>query len=192
MKRRYSILLASLALSGSAALAQEGAIEFDLGGNFFSGSVVTDLGEGTAGAANAGADILAIEWSGLSLITFNNIGIPNYGSEAMIGITAVNSQGDAETYFVFPFPNANYQGTPSAPITQAGPERLDISSLGLTLDVNGSIDALLRSAFDDQSGSPAGEWQGGTVRVIYEAIPAPGALALIGLAGLLTRGRRRR
>ena len=184
-----SIFCATL---GGTALAKQDAIEFDLGGNFFNGSVATDLGTFSAGAQHAGADILAIEWTDLSLITFNNVGLPYYGSEAMIGLTARDDAGDEASFLFFPFPNANYQGTPEAPITESGTQSLDVTAFGLNLDANGAIDAMLMAAWDDQTGQDAGFWQSGRVRVIFQQIPAPGALGLLGLAASYSGRRRRR
>jgi len=190
-------IAATIGLSTSA-LADLAQIELDLADVFYWGSSVDafDSDNSSEGAENAGAKIISIEWTGLSLETYDNVGLPNYGSEAMLGLEATNESGDAEQIWFFPFPNANYQGTVDNPIEQPEGEvfSFDLSSFNLELDVNGSIAALVTNAWNDGATAPSGKWLSGTVIVNYESteIPAPGVLALLGMAGLAGTSRRRR
>ncbi|MBG79700.1 MAG: PEP-CTERM sorting domain-containing protein [Phycisphaerales bacterium] len=187
------ILMAMIAVvcSGSTAALADGSIEFDLGGPFF-GSEITVLGEFSAGAENAGAEITGIEWSDLSLVTYDNVGVPYYGSEALIGISAVDADGADSAFWYFPFPDANYQGTEDNPIVQDETQSFNLEGYGLHLDASGGIAALLTASWDDTSGLPAGEWTSGTIKIFFNKIPAPGSLVLLGIAGLTGLGRRRR
>ncbi len=195
--RKILTIAATVGLS-TTAMAELAQIELDLADVFYWGSSVDafDTENSSAGAENAGAKIISIEWTGLALETYDNVGLPNFGSEAMLGLEATNESGDSEQIWFFPFPNANYQGTVDNPIEQPDGEvfSFDLTSFDLELDVNGSIAALVTSAWDDGYYSPAGKWISGTVTVNYEsvAIPAPGVLALLGMAGLAGSSRRRR
>jgi hypothetical protein len=187
------ILMAMIAItaSGTTAALADGSIEFDLGGPFF-GDQITVLGEFSAGAENAGAEITGIEWSDLSLVTYDNVGVPYYGSEALIGIGATDADGGDSTFWYFPFPDANYQGTEDNPIVQDQTQSLNLEAYGLHLDATGGIAALLTASWDDSSGQAAGEWTSGTIKVFFNKVPAPGSLVLLGIAGLAGIGRRRR
>ena len=193
--RKILTIAATVGLS-TTAMAELAQIELDLADVFYWGSSVDafDTENSSAGAENAGAKIISIEWTGLALETYDNVGLPNFGSEAMLGLEATNESGDSEQIWFFPFPNANYQGTVDNPIEQPDGEvfSFDLTSFDLELDVNGSIAALVTSAWDDGYYSPAGKWISGTVTVNYEsvAIPAPGVLALLGMAGPGSSRRR--
>ena len=164
---------------------------------FYWGGAIDEFHLGDAGAEYGNAKIISIEWTGLTLETYNNVGVPNYGSEAMLGLETTNANGDKEELWFFPFPDANYQGTPDNPIEQPEGETysFDLQDYNLELDALGQIRGLVTSAWYDgaspDDGYYAGKWSGGTVTVNYEKIPAPGVLALLGIAGL-ARGRRRR
>ena len=194
--KKTLIIALALGLS-SSAMAELAKIELDLADVFYWGDSVDafDTENNTAGSDNAGAKIISIEWTGLSLETYDNIGLPNYGSEAMLGLEAQNAEGEAEQLWFFPFPNANYQGTVDNPIEQPSGEvfSFDLSDYNLQLDTNGSIAALVTNAWHDGSTNPAGKWMSGTVTINYESvsIPAPGMLALLGIAGLFGASRRR-
>ena len=195
--RKMLIITATIGLS-SGAMAKSGQIELDLADVHYWGNAVDpfDTDNSSAGAEHAGSKIISIEWVGLSLETYNNIGVPNYGSEAMIGLEADNALGESEQLWFYPFPNANYQGTDENPIAQAPGEgfSFNLSAFDLQLDINGSIAALVTNSWDDGATGPSGKWLSGTVIVNYEAsdIPAPGVLALLGVAGFARRSRRRR
>ena len=70
---------------------------------------------------------------------------------------------------------------------------VDLIGLGLDFTVGG--DGVLRmeffEGFDDISNSIDGFWDAGILTVQYEAIPAPGSLALLAGAGFIAARRRR-
>ena len=192
MSPKNWLTVAAIIGCGSTAAMADGSIEIDLGGNLFSGYEISSIGDYYAGEAHAGAKIISIDWSGLELVTFNNVGVPYYGSEALIGIEGEDEFGSDSTFWFFPLPDANYQGTPDNPIVQDDPMSMNVESFGLHLDPMGGIGALLTAAWNDGSGLDAGQWINGVVTIHYEKIPAPGALALLALAGVAgSRGRRR-
>ncbi len=188
-----------IAITGcSSAVIADGRIEMPLADIFYWGGAIEEFHLGEGGDTNAGAKIISIEWTGLSLETYDNVGVPNYGSEAMVGFEATNADGDQETVWFFPFPEANYQGTADNPIAQPEGETylFDLTDYDLQLDALGQIRGLVTAAWWDgaeaEDGYFAGMWTGGTVTINFTKIPAPGALALLGLAGLAGRRSRRR
>ncbi len=189
--------LIAITSCSSVAMA-EGKIEMPLADIFYWGGAIDEFYAGGGGDPAAGSQIISIEWTGLSLETYDNVGVPNYGSEAMVGIEATNADGDLETIWFFPFPEANYQGTAANPIAQPDGETFsfDLTDYNLELDALGQLRGLVTAAWwdgaDAGEGYFAGMWTGGTVTINYNKIPAPGALALLGLAGLAGSGRRRR
>jgi len=70
-----------------------------------------------------------------------------------------------------------------------------VDLVGLALDFNVDANGLLRleyyEAFDDFSNDWDGIWEGGTLTIQYEAVPAPGAAALFAAGGLVALRRRR-
>ena len=191
MAPKILMALITVISSGTTVALAEGSIEFDLGGPFF-GDQITVLGEFSAGEENAGAEITGIEWSDLSLVTYDNVGVPYYGSEALVGFQASDAEGEDSSFWFFPFPDANYQGTEDNPIVQDETQSLNLESYGLHLDATGGIAALLTASWNDTSGEIAGQWNSGTIRIFFNKVPAPGCLVLLGIAGFTGLGRRRR
>lgn len=176
---------AVLGLSGLASAGGSGAYEeaiFDLTGVTYAGGgpvVVAELDIGPAQVAE-------LRWDNVVLETFNNTGIPNWGSEAFFGFQAVTEAADPETVMVQPFPDANAGGT-------FGPTNgsLDVELDNLFSSPEGRVHLVTASSWVDGSGLPAGEYTGGSLTIVYLPLPGPGSIALLGLAGLASRRRRR-
>lgn len=70
-----------------------------------------------------------------------------------------------------------------------------VDLVGLGLDFNLDGDGLMRSeffeSFNDAPGLIDGLWKGGFLRIEYTVVPAPSAMALLGMGGLLAARRRR-
>jgi hypothetical protein len=70
-----------------------------------------------------------------------------------------------------------------------------VDLIGLGLDFNLGADGILGldffENFDDFSDTAEGLWKQGALTIQYEVIPAPSALALMGLGGLVATRRRR-
>ncbi len=144
-------------------------------------AVLADLGIGPA-------KIIELRWNDIIIETYNNVGIPNWAAEAWMGVRAVDANGLPVDHMVQPFPN-NYDDGIVGPTSGT----LDVSVLDLVTNDDGLIRLLLASGWNDGSGEPAGSFLSGQLIVRYEQlVPAPGALALIGLTCLSPRRRRRR
>jgi hypothetical protein len=70
-----------------------------------------------------------------------------------------------------------------------------VDLIGLGLDFNLGADGILGldffESFDDFGNSAEGLWKQGALTIQYEVIPAPGAIAVLGLGGLVAARRRR-
>ena len=70
-----------------------------------------------------------------------------------------------------------------------------VDLVGLALDFNVGGDGNLRmeyfEGYDDYANAIDGYWLNGTLTIAYEAVPAPGAMALFGAAGFVAARRRR-
>lgn len=135
---------------------------------------------------SANARLVELKWENVVLETFDNVGVPNWGSEAVLGVSGVNTAGETHSELFLPFPNANSGGI-FGPVDGS----LDLLFADMFSDQSGHIMISAGSTWDDNTGLPAGEYLDGQLVLIYAPIPAPGAIALLGLAGLATRRRRR-
>ena len=70
-----------------------------------------------------------------------------------------------------------------------------VDLVGLGIDFNLDADGLLHTEyfenFDDFTNSQEGLWKGGFMTIEYTVVPAPSAMALLGLGGLVATRRRR-
>ncbi len=132
---------------------------------------------------DAGVQILRFRWDDVVLQTFDNTGIPNWGSEAYLGLTAYTEEGDPSIFMAQPFPDAFGGGTfgPSS-----GAIELELENV--FADPDGLVPLMVASAWLDGTGLPAGEYLSGTIAIEYTFIPAPATLAL----ALMSIGHRRR
>jgi hypothetical protein len=110
---------------------------------------------------------------------------PSWLSE--IAVAFENSSG--AQLFLAPGDGDNFGGTD----TYSSGGIVDL--IGLGLDFNLGADGILGlefyETFDDYANRAEGLWKQGAITIQYEVIPAPGALALMGLSGLVATRRRR-
>lgn len=177
--------IAAISVAGIASAGGTGTYEeviFDLTGLSYSGGapvIAADLEIGPAQVAE-------IRWENVILETFNNTGIPNWASEAFFGFQAVTDAAEPEIVMVQPFPDGNSGGT-------FGPTNgsLNVELSNLFSSPEGRIYLLTASTWVDGSAMPAGQYTQGSLVIVFLPLPAPGALALLGLAGLAGKRRRR-
>jgi hypothetical protein len=176
---------AVLGLGGLAAAGGTGAYEeaiFDLTGVAYMGGAPVITAELEIGPAQ----VVELRWDNVVLETFDNTGIPNWGSEAFFGFQAVTDAAESEIVMVQPFPDANSGGT-FGPVSGS----LDVELDNLFSSPEGRVYVLTASSWADGSGLPAGQYQSGSMTIVYMPIPAPAGIAVLGLAGLAGRRRRR-
>ena len=175
-----AISVVGIASAGGTGIYEE--LVFDLTGVSYMGGapvIIADLEIGPAQVAE-------LRWDNVVLETFDNTGIPNWASEAFFGFQAVTEAAESEIVMVQPFPDSNNGGT-------FGPTNgsLDLELSNLFSSPEGHVYLLTASSWADGSGMPAGEYLQGILTIVYQPIPAPGAIALLGLAGLAGKRRRR-
>ena len=146
------------------------------------------------GSPNNDASLIA-----LGDVTITGIGWDNVvGNGDDTGVTwgnemtmAVVNSGDLNGVFISFFPS---EGSATAggiwgPASSGG--IIDLVSQGLAFNTtSGSLLVEFFESYNDVDGAPDAHYESGTVTIEY-SVPAPGALALLGLAGL-AGGRRRR
>ncbi|MBT5382697.1 MAG: hypothetical protein HOL13_07650 [Phycisphaerae bacterium] len=175
-----AISVVGIASAGGTGIYEE--LVFDLTGVSYMGGapvIIADLEIGPAQVAE-------LRWDNVVLETFDNTGIPNWASEAFFGFQAVTEAAESEIVMVQPFPDSNGGGT-------FGPTNgsLDVELSNLFSNAEGRVDLLTASSWVDGSGLPAGVYIQGSLTIVYQPLPAPGAIALLGLAGLAGKRRRR-
>jgi hypothetical protein len=182
-----------------AASADLVNLSWDITGGSYENGTFNMYG-GVSDAAYANATIMSWGFSGVSADVYWNTGASysNWASEARLGIYDMdidNGEGDIYIWYGSPFSGINSGGdTPGGFVNYVGTDFSsgDVSANGYHIGSEGDIGAAGTSTWGDGSGSPAGIWTSGTVWVTIDTIPAPGALALLGLAGIAGMGRRRR
>ena len=175
-----TISMVGIASAGGTSTYEE--VVFDLTGVSYVGGGPAILAELEIGPAQ----VVELRWDNVVLETFDNTGIPNWGSEAFFGFQAVTDATESEIVMVQPFPDSNGGGT-------FGPTNgsLDVELSNLFSNPEGYVYLMTASSWADGSSDPAGQYTQGSIIIVYETIPAPGAIALLGLAGLAGKRRRR-
>ena len=188
MRRKIEVLalagVAALAIGG-AAVADDGpqTVTIDLSGLTsydLQGAGINDI---IVQGFNVGDILHSVKWD-VSL-TFES---PSWAEEVSVSMTdaggydVLDASGGTEGVY---FPGV----TNSDPIAGSGKFQLGdhvMSTTTLTIELH-------EWNFDDFPGAPDAHYgTGSELRINYTKIPAPGALALIGLAGLAAGRRRRR
>lgn len=136
--------------------------------------------------AAAGGIIVDFGWDNLEIFVNDNTGegapFENWASELQLGYTWGEYTG---IEYASPFSGVNEDGA-------HGPVSADNEHWpGDIINSDGTIELWARSIWDDGTGLAAGTLVSGTLWIdVQQQLPAPGALAMLGLAGLF--GRRRR
>lgn len=173
-----SILSGNANGGGVLGPATGGTVVFDVSG-INSWDALGDLdNELHTLALPANAHIIGIGWD-LSLIATS----PSWLSEAAVMF------GSAGLDFVNLRPGAGDNISGSSAYTSGG--IIDLIGLGLdfSVDGTGTLEMEFHETFDDYTDGVDGTWDHGTLTIQY--VPAPGAAALLGVAGLIGTRRRR-
>ncbi len=181
MKKKVFTLAGIAALSVLGTAANANTLVIDIGGMATGGDSIPDIVLTHFIGANAHVTGIGFD---VTLETFGS----SWASEAVIAV------GNTGAPFVFVTPGATTSAPLVAPTAYASPIA-DLVGLGLDFAVgaDGMLVTTLFESFDDGIPAPDGMWlAGSTVTVEYSLVPTPGSLALLALAGITTRRRRRR
>ena len=130
----------------------------------------------------AGAQILGFGWD----VTITTIS-PSWLSEVNIALT--NSDGSDGLVFA-PGIGHDFGGTQS--FSSGG--KIDLTSIGedFALNADGILHLEVFESFDDYADDIDAFFEAGsTMSIVFKPVPAPGALGLLGLGGLVATRRRR-
>ena len=133
-------------------------------------------------AAAAGAEVLAVGWEDLTVSTDNPL-VP-YNGDNFWGLFNVTGPGGSGWYYGVPFAGES--------ASDLGPSSggFNLEGAGFSVNADGSIGV----GYADVGGAGevvTGYLTGSVIVVVAGSIPSPGALALLGLAGLTGMRRRR-
>ncbi len=173
--------LASVAMAGAAAAD---IVAFDINGEYNASAVsfVSNIVDGD------GAEIVSYGFS-VDLTVYWNEGsnYENWCSEARLGVGMFSVSGVPNYMWTGGVSSAHGASTPGGSYTISG-----ITGGGVIggYYASSSFGFVAYSVWNDGTGNSAGHF-GGTGWVNLVPVPAPGALALLGLAGLAGRRRRR-
>jgi hypothetical protein len=137
-------------------------------------------------------DILLVGPTGANIIPMSDIGV--FGTTASNANITLDDQGVAFPGGAGAIPSGNYIPTNNGagdPFAAPAPAPSGLTALSTFngLDPNGTWSLYVMDDFTTDDGSISGGW---SIQITYTPVPAPGAMALLGLAGMVGRGRRRR
>jgi hypothetical protein len=193
MKLLLSASIGALALA-TMANAETVRYEVDLTGLDYDSLGTVIYSDIVPAAANA--QVIEFGWEDVELDVYHNIGatFENYGLEAFMGAWMEDTTAPGFSYYgSYAFPSdLGPTGGPGS-VLSLGPATggFDLSAASFYLDDQGTIEFYLVADYDDGTGLPAGTYTAGTLFMVVDLIPAPGAIALLGIAGLTGTRRRR-
>jgi MYXO-CTERM domain-containing protein len=186
MKKRFMLSTASAATVAMASMASADIHTFDIAGNYNASaySSVSNMIDG------GGAMIISYGFS-VDLTVYWNEGssYENWASEARFGVGTFNYGGSPGYVWSGGLTSAAGASSVGGSYTVSGITGGSyIASYGFL--ASSSFGFMAYSSWNDGTGMDAGTVTG-TGWVNLAAVPAPGALALLGLAGVASRRRRK-
>ncbi|MCC6228781.1 MAG: PEP-CTERM sorting domain-containing protein [Phycisphaerales bacterium] len=200
--KKFGLILAIAAIAG-AAQAKDSNISNLLEGKNTGVSGITSRSVQYATFNVAGTPSMESYGSALNTVWNTNIGAGSHviGIGWDVNLTAVGASWLSELQVSFEDTalSTGVYLTPGVGDTFSGTGAYSsggvLDLIGLALDFNVGGDGLLHMEFfegyNDYVGSADGYWNSGTLTVMYDTIPAPGAMALFGAAGFVAARRRR-
>jgi MYXO-CTERM domain-containing protein len=185
MNRKNSVFVASAAFAATTGMAFAGSQTFDLTGIVSYDSPGEALNHLINFDVGAGSEVVGISWDN---VVGNGLGGPSWGNEMTMGL-----QDDTTTMVTlgfFPAEGSASAGGIWGPATGGSASNLTDNGLQFT-SATGNANLEFFEAYDDASGTADAQYDSGTVTIYWNEVPAPGALALLGLAGLAGTRRRR-
>ncbi len=195
--------LSKVALVGVGSLAVAGAAQAalvtytaDLTG--VTSSAVDNVFFSTIDMASAGGQVVEMGWTDVYMtLHYNSTATtyPAYANEQYLGFFGHYSgtTGPASGWLgTYPF-SGSTSATSGTGDIYLGPGSFgpfDLTSFGRYIGSDGLIEMKALGTWDDGSGLPMATYTGGSIYIVVDQVPAPGALALLGLASLARRRRR--
>jgi uncharacterized protein (TIGR03382 family) len=188
--KKNIVLVTGATLAATTGFALAGTFTIDLTGveshgNFGDAAnefIITDIG--------VGSEVVGLEWID---VVGTGGGGPSWGNEMNMYIEAgsvATGSGGSNTGF-FPDEGSATAGGTWGPAS-GGSSTYLIDNGNNFVSVDGDIRIEFYESYDDGNVLPHdSEYVGGSVIITYTEIPAPGALALLGLAGIAGTRRRR-
>jgi MYXO-CTERM domain-containing protein len=186
MKKRFMLSTASAATVAMASIASADIHSFDISGDYFAGvySSMSNMIDG------GGAVIMSYGYS-VDMTVYWNEGssYENWASEARFGVGTFNYGGSPGYVWSGGLTSAAGASSVGGSYTVSGLTGGSyIASYGFL--ASSSFGFMAYSTWNDGTGLAAGTITG-TGWINLAAVPAPGALALLGLAGVASRRRRK-
>ncbi|HRP63690.1 MAG TPA: PEP-CTERM sorting domain-containing protein [Phycisphaerales bacterium] len=173
-----ALALGAFAQGANADLAD--TYVFDVSGIFSNDGFGAAINEVFLINLGENAHIVGLDWD-VTLFADS----PSWRSEMIVTLSDSTGLGGIN---LAPAAGVNSPGTG----TYSGSADLVDLGLDFVLGADGLLRLEFWESFVDYAGDWDGIWESGTLTIHYKPIPAPGALALLGVAGLAGIGRRRR
>ncbi|MDG1838684.1 MAG: PEP-CTERM sorting domain-containing protein [Phycisphaerales bacterium] len=185
MNRKNSVFVASAAFAATTGMAFAGSATFDIAGVMSYDSPGEALNHMINFDVGAGSEVTGVAWDN---VVGDGLGGPSWGNEMTMGM-----QDEGTSYVslsFFPAEGSATAGGIWGPAAGGSSTNLTDNGIAFT-SVNGNASLEFYEAYDDATGVVDAQYVSGTITVYWTEVPAPGALALLGLAGLAGTRRRR-
>ena len=182
----------SLAVAGAA---QAGLVTYTADLTGVTSSALDNIFFSTIDLASAGGQVVEMGWTDVYMTLHYNSGAttwPAYANEQYLGFYNATSLGATGFLGTYPFSGTTSatSGTGDIPLGPAAFGPFDLTGFNRYIPATGEVAFKAVGIWDDGSGMPMATYTGGTMWIVVDQVPAPGALALLGLAGLARRRRR--
>ena len=166
-----------VALAGQQTVDLTGITSYDSPGEALNDLINIQVG--------AGSEVVGVSWDN---VVGDGLGGPSWGNEMTMGILDETTSQVALSFF--PAEADATAGGVWGPASGGSATNLTDNGISF-VSVNGDVNLEFYEAYDDATGAADAVYNSGTVTIYWNEVPAPGALALLGLAGIAGTRRRR-
>ena len=188
---KKNIVLVSAGAFAVSGIAFAGSVTQDLTGIHSYESLADALNHQLTFNIGAGSEVVGFSFVDVTGVGLEADGVteggPSWGNEMSMAIGS--SAAPAVAISFFPGEGSATAGGPWGPESGAGD--LIAAGLNFVVEADGILTMEFYEGYNDHVGSADAKYTGGSVTIEYNEIPAPGALALLGLAGIAGIRRRR-
>ena len=172
-----ALALTGAALAGQATVDLTGVQSYDSPGEALNHLINVQVG--------AGSEVVGVSWDN---VVGDGLGGPSWGNEMTMGILDDTTAYVALSFF--PSEGSATAGQVWGPVSGGSSTSLVDNGINF-VSAGGNVNLEFYEAYDDATGAADAAYQSGSVTIYWNEIPAPGALALLGLAGIAGTRRRR-